>query len=128
MLQPIYNRPLVILEHKKLVLMIGIIFIFLGFINRKTCIDFNYRYSSVWIVDPDIMGIKNHLTNEFAFVSVKCSDNPYEHAFSHCTTCPLYPNNCIRIPFKKHKLCEGDTIFVYNKKCKLIDMTKGKDR
>jgi len=115
MLNSVYNRPLVILKHKNLVLIIGVAFIFLGFINRKTCIDFSYRYSSVWIVDPDIMGIKNHITNEFAFVSVECPlNNLYEYLFSRCATCPLYRDNCIKIPPKKHKLCEGDIIFIYN--------------
>ncbi len=96
----------------------------------KTCIGIDSRNTSVWVVDPDIMGVKNHDTNEFVFLSIDCpQNNPYEHPFSRCANgCPLYPDNSIRIPSGKSKLCEGDIIFVYNKRCEVTHISKGKDR
>ncbi len=96
----------------------------------KTCINIDAYNTSVWVVDPDIMAVKNLITNEFAFVSIECPlNNLYEHPFSRCANgCPLYPDSSIRIPFGKHKLCEGDIIFIYNKKCRISSMTKGKDK
>lgn len=94
-----------------------------------TCIDIDTSRVSVWVVDPDTMGIKNHVTNEFAFASLDCAQTTKpEFAFSRCANgCPLYPDSSIRIPAKTTKLCIGDNIFVYNKRCEIVTMKKGKD-
>ncbi len=95
----------------------------------KTCIDINTSRVSVWVVDPDTMGIKNYVTNEFAFISLDCSQTTRpEFAFSQCANgCSLYPDSSIKIPAKTKTLCIGDDIFVYSKRCEITHMKKGKD-
>ena len=96
----------------------------------KTCLEIENHNTAVWVVDPDIMGVKNFRTHEFAYVTLDCpKDTPYEHPFSKCANgCPLYPDISIKIPPSKDKICEGDTVFVYKKRCKITIMSKGKDR
>lgn len=96
----------------------------------KTCIDIDTSHISVWVVDPDIMGIKNHETNEFAFLSLDCAQTTKrEFAFSRCANgCPLYPDSSIRIPAKLTKLCIGDRVFVFDKQCEIDTMKKGTDK
>jgi hypothetical protein len=96
----------------------------------NTCIKIDKDNTSIWVVDPDIMGVKNFGTNEFAFVSIDCpEDTPYEHPFSKCANgCPLYPASSIKLPTGRDKICESDKVFIYKKRCKVSHMEKGKDR
>jgi len=96
----------------------------------KACIDIDASRIFVWVVDPDIMGIKNHETNEFAFLSLDCTQTTKrEFAFSRCANgCPLYPDSSIRIPAKLTKICIGDYVFVYDKQCEVDTMKKGTDK
>jgi hypothetical protein len=96
----------------------------------NTCIKIDRDNTSIWVVDPDIMGVKNFNTNEFAFVSIDCpEDSLHEHPFSKCANgCPLYPASSIKLSTGRDKICESDAIFIYKKRCKVSHMEKGKDR
>ena len=117
---------------KRIILFLMCIILFCAstsFAFWNTCLDIDTSRVSVWVVDPDIMGIKNHETNEFAFLSLDCAQTTKrEFAFSRCANgCPLYPDSSIRIPAKTTKLCIGDHVFVFNKQCVIDTMKKGKD-
>ena len=122
---------MVIMRNLLVLIICMTIFIPVGvFAFWKICINIEGQNTAVWVVDPDIMGVKDLKTEEFAFVSLDCPQNtPYEHPFSKCSNgCPLYPESSIKIPSGKDKICEGDTVFVYQKRCKITSMSKGKDR
>lgn len=84
---------------------------------------------SRFILDPGVMGVENYDTNEYAIVSVEClRDSMSEQPFSRCANgCPVYPDSSIKISQKKKELCEGDTFFVFKKRCEITSMRVGND-
>ena len=88
----------------------------------KSCIvinnSFQYR-----IVDPDILEIAND--KYWAYVGIWCETSIPCNAFSDCANgCDLYPKNYIKFKKKAKKVCEGDIIFVGNKKCRIGEIDK----
>lgn len=78
----------------------------------KTCISIDSSFYHQ-IIDPDILEIGN--SEYYAFVTVIVEGVPRRNAFSRCANgCPLFPNNSVKVAKNKIKVCEGDSIFVYN--------------
>ena len=88
----------------------------------KTCIKIDSSFYHQ-IIDPDILEIGN--SDYFAFVTVAVEGVPRKNAFSRCANgCPLFPNSSVRIAKNKIKVCEGDTIFVYDDQFTIVKIRK----
>ena len=112
---------------KKIILIIVGIF-FCSFVSFAAfwgaCIDINGPDVAVYVIDPDIMGIDNYETGKYATVIVDCpQEKPHQHPFSNCANgCPMYPDSSIKFAKGSTKVCEGDTIYVFKRKCRIKSM------
>ncbi len=104
----------------------------MGFSLWKTCFDFDESSKKKLkkdvlhkILDVDILKVWNQ--SNYSLAIVKCFTGRGRHAFSRFEDGdPLYPNSSVRIPNDHGEICEGDTIYVYEKECHILSLSKSK--
>ena len=84
----------------------------------RSCLEINAHFYHQ-VIDPDILEIGND--RYFAQAIVACESVPRDNAFSNCPHgCELFPNDAVNIPMDGNNVCEGDAIFVYSDKCRIV--------
>lgn len=87
-----------------------------------SCIDINDHFYHQ-VIDPDILEIGND--RYFALAIVECEDASRQNAFATCPVgCGLFPDSAVKIAKGKDRLCEGDSIFVYSDRCRIVKFKK----
>jgi hypothetical protein len=93
-----------------------------GFSLFKNCINQDQSFHQ-HIVDPNTLKLYN--SEEYSVSIIQCVNITGRYPFSFFDSgTPLHPDDSIKIIEKdKHEVCEGDTLYVYDKECLIITMS-----